>query len=279
MNWLLVAAPVTVFTVMLSLGLLLGREQVRAALERKVVLAAIVFGVVVPLPALAVALVKLMGWKGAVAAGVILMSICPGAPVALRRAIEAGGPPQFAPALHLAIILTAVFTIPACVWIMDWIFRANFEVTPLHIAKQVFFAQILPLAIGAGLRAWKPALAARIEPRLARIANLLLLGLVGVCFVELGPGLVEIGWAPVLAGVVLTLAALAIGAAFAGRDSPVRPAGAVAAAMRNPGLAILIATLNRAPESVTSAIFGYALGLLAVVTAFLAVQKRRAAQK
>lgn len=279
MNWLLVVAPVTVFTVMLSLGLLLGREQVRAALERRMVLAAIVFGVVVPLPALAVALVKLAGWKGAVAAGVILMSICPGAPIALRRAIEAGGPPQFAPALHLAIILTAVFTIPACVWIMDWVFRANFSVTPLHIAKQVFLVQILPLAIGAGIRAWRPEFAARVQPGLTKASNLMLVALLGVCFAELGPGLVEIGWAPVLAGVVLTLLALAIGAAFAGRDSPVRPAGAVAAAMRNPGLAILIATVNRAPESVTAAIFGYALGLLAVVTAFLVVQKRRAAQK
>lgn len=279
MEWLRIVAPVAVFTTMLALGLLVGKEQARAALERRMVLAAIVFGVVVPLPALAVALVKLAGWKGAVAAGVILMAICPGAPVALRRAIEAGGPPEFAPALHLAVILTAVFTIPACVAIMDWIFRADFQVTPLHIAKQVFFVQILPLAIGAGLRAWKPVFVARIEPGLARASNLMLLGLLGVCFVVLGPGLVELGWAPVLAGAVLTVAALAIGAAFAGRDSPVRPAGAVAAAMRNPGLAILIATVNRAPESVTAAIFGYTLGLVAVVAAFLAVQKRRAAQK
>jgi hypothetical protein len=50
--WLTLFAAVTVFAVMLSLGLLLGREQFAAALQRRMVLAAIVFAVVVPVPAL-----------------------------------------------------------------------------------------------------------------------------------------------------------------------------------------------------------------------------------
>ena len=49
---------------------------------------------------------------------------------------------------------------------------------------------------------------------------------------------------PTIAGVAMTLCALAVGAAFAGRDAEVRPAAAVAAAMRNPGLALVIATVN-----------------------------------
>jgi bile acid:Na+ symporter, BASS family len=268
-------APIAVFSVMLALGMLLGREQVQAALQRRMVLAGVIFGVVVPLPALAALVVKLAGLKGAAAAGVILMAISPGAPVALRRAIEAGGESRFAPALHLAVVLTAIFTVPLSVWIMDWIFGASFVVTPLDVARQVFLAQLLPLGIGAGLRAWRPALATRLEPRLARVSAVLLLALVGVCAVVLGPGLAAVGWAPTLCGAGLTLLALAIGAACAGRDSPVRPAGAVAAAMRNPGLALLIATRNRTPEAVTVAIFGYALGLAAVVGVFLAVRKRR----
>jgi len=57
---------------------------------------------------------------------------------------------------------------------------------------------------------------------------------------------------------------------FAGRDSSARPAAAVAAAMRNPGLALLIATRNAAPPDVTAAVFGYALGLAGVIFGFLA---------
>ena len=48
----------------------------------------IAFAVVIPVPALAVLFVTLLDLKGPVAAGIVLMSISPGAPVALRRAID-----------------------------------------------------------------------------------------------------------------------------------------------------------------------------------------------
>jgi BASS family bile acid:Na+ symporter len=269
LEWLSPSAAVTVFTVMLSLGLMLEREQILAALRRRVLLAAVLFAVVVPVPVLAVILVKVFGLHGAVAAGIVLMAISPGAPVALRRAIQAGGGTGFAPTLHLAIVILAVVMVPLSVMIMDWIFSARFAISPIDVARQVFFAQLLPLGIGASLRAWRPAWAARIEPRLATISNLMLLALVVLCLVALGPRMAAIGWAPLAAGIGLTLSALFAGTLFAGRDVSVRPAAAVAAAMRNPGLALLIATRNAAPPDVTAAVFEYALGLAGVIFAFL----------
>ena len=47
-KWISPLAAVTVFTVMLSLGLLLEREQIISALRRRMVLAAVLFAVVVP---------------------------------------------------------------------------------------------------------------------------------------------------------------------------------------------------------------------------------------
>ena len=52
------------------------------------------------------------------------------------------------------------------------------------------------------------------------------------------------------------------------------PAAAVAAAMRNPGLALLIATLNRAAPAVTEGIIGYAIGLAIAMILFLQWRKR-----
>ena len=107
-EWLGLAVAVGIFVVMFALGLRLGREQISAAWQRRVVLAAVLFAVVVPVPALAVIAVKLAGLKGAVAAGIVLMAISPGAPVAMRRALDAGGHQEFAPALHLAVVVLAV---------------------------------------------------------------------------------------------------------------------------------------------------------------------------
>jgi len=75
----------------------------------------------------------------------------------------------------------------------------------------------------------------------------------------------------------MTVVALAVGATFAGRDAQVRPAAAVAAAMRNPGLALLIATLNRAPPAVSEGIIGYAIGLAVAMILFLQWRKRSGA--
>ena len=153
--WLTTLIAVAVFAVMLSLGLMMGREQAAAARDRRVVLAVALFAVVVPVPAVAVLLVKLAGLKGVVAAGILLMAISPGAPIALRRAIEAGGSRAFAPALHLAVVVLAIVSVPASVAILGAIFGVNFAISPLDVARQVFFAQLLPLGLGAALRAWR----------------------------------------------------------------------------------------------------------------------------
>jgi BASS family bile acid:Na+ symporter len=273
-TWIGPIAAVSIFTVMFALGLILGREQIDAALQRRVVLAAVIFAVLVPVPALAVLAVKVFSLKGAVAAGIVLMAISPGAPVALRRALDAGGHREFAPALHLAIVLLAVFTVPATVVVLDWIFAADFSVTPLHIGRQVFFAQLLPISLGATLRAWRPAIAARIEPGIARVGNALLLVVALLALANL-PGIIgATGWMPTVAGVTMTLCALLVGQTFAGADSAVRPAAALAAGMRNPGLALVIATLNRAPPGVAAAIIGYTLGMAVVVIGYLQWRKR-----
>jgi BASS family bile acid:Na+ symporter len=274
LQWIGLFSIVTVFVVMLALGLMLGREQIAAALERRVVLMAVIFAVVVPIPALAVVIVKLFQPPLPVAAGIVLMAISPGAPVALRRALDAGGDRRFAPALHLAIVLLAVLTVPASVLILDWLFDKELMVTPFDIGRQVFFAQLLPLALGAALRAWRPVLAAALEPRAARIGNVLLLGLGAMALVDLPAIIGQVGWGPSAAGFAMTVAALGVGAAFAGRDAEVRPAAAVAAAMRNPGLALLIATVNHASPSVVAGIIGYAIGLAIAMIVFLQWRKR-----
>jgi BASS family bile acid:Na+ symporter len=275
-GWLALLIAAAIFLTMLSLGLLLGREQIEAALRRRVLLGALLFGTLIPVPVIATLGVILLGIKGAPAAGIVLMAISPGAPVAMRRALEAGGRSAFAPALHLAIVLCAVLTVPAAVAILDVVFAKDFSVTPLDVARQVFFAQLLPVGLGAALRAWRPATAARLERPLGRLANLLLLALAAVLIVVLWRLLEEIGWTPFVAGIVLSACALGVGAAFAGRDADARPAAAVAAAMRNPGLALLIAALNKMPATVVAAVFGYALGAALIVAAFVAWAARRA---
>ena len=274
-QWIGLFATATVFAVMFSIGLMLGREQIAAAMQRRIVLLAVIFAVVVPVPALAVLALKLFGLTGPIAVGIVLMSISPGAPIALRRALDAGSSREFAPALHVAIVVLAVVTVPGSVAILDWIFARGFTVTPFQIGRQVFLAQLLPLMLGTALRAARPVLAGKLQQPIGRIGNILLLILTVLVLVDFPPIIAEVGWIPTVAGITMTVGALAIGSAVAWRDAEVRPAAAIAAAMRNPGLALVIATANRAPPAVTAAVIGYALGLAVTIIGYVQWHKRR----
>ncbi|HEX5093220.1 MAG TPA: hypothetical protein VFV84_11100 [Burkholderiales bacterium] len=274
--WLALTIAAAVFGVMFSLGLMIGRAQLTAAVHRRGTIGLTLIAVLAVVPAIAVLAAKLLGLHGAVAAGILLMAISPGAPVALRRAIEAGGGAAFAPALHLAILALAVVTVPVSLAALSALYGKAFSISPLDVGRQVLFAQLLPIGLGAALRAWQPGTASRVEALLARILNPALLAVVALLLAVLWPELAAVGWTPFAAGAGLTLSALGFGAVLVWRDPGARRVAAVAAAMRNPGLALLIATANRLPSEVSAAALGYAVGGALVVTLFVLAPARGA---
>ncbi|MEI6301197.1 MAG: hypothetical protein WCR74_07115 [Betaproteobacteria bacterium] len=275
MHWVGFIALPTLFTVMFAIGLMLGPQQIAAAMTRRTVLLAVLFAAVVPVPVLTVLALEYFGLRGPVAVGLLLMAISPGAPFALKRAIDAGGHREFAPALHVTIVVLAVVTVPLSVAILSHMYATKFQVTYFQIGKQVFFAQLLPLLLGALFHYLRPAAAAWLQPRMARAGNYLAMLFSLVMAIDIVPVLGGIGFVPTLAGCGLSVLALATGALFVGRDSEVRSVAAIAVAMRNPGLAMVMANANHAPPAVTATIMGYTLGVALVVTVFLWWQKRR----
>ena len=276
LQWVGLIALPTLFTVMFAIGLVLGPAQLAAAMTRRNILLAVLFAAVVPLPVVTVVAIEVFELRGPIGLGLLLMAISPGAPFALRKAIGAGADRAFAPALHIAIVALAVVTVPLSVAILDVIFSAKFDVTYRQIGRQVFFAQLLPLLLGALVRYLNPGLATRLEPRVARIGNALLIVFSVVVLIDIVPIVASIGWVPTVAGAAMAILALATGLLVAHGDPEVRPAAAIAIAMRNPGLALTMAEANHAPPVVSAVILGYTAGVALVVSAFLWHRRRQA---
>ena len=276
LQWVGLIALPTLFTVMFAIGLVLGPAQLAAAMTRRNILLAVLFAAVVPLPVVTVVAIEVFELRGPIGLGLLLMAISPGAPFALRKAIGAGADRAFAPALHIAIVALAVVTVPLSVAILDVIFSAKFDVTYRQIGRQVFFAQLLPLLLGALVRYLNPGLATRLEPRVARIGNALLIVFSMVVLIDIVPIVASIGWVPTVAGAAMAILALATGMLVAHGDPEVRPAAAIAIAMRNPGLALTMAEANHAPPVVSAVILGYTAGVALVVSAFLWHRRRQA---
>jgi predicted Na+-dependent transporter len=206
--------PLTLFTIMFALGVGLKGEGLVLLRHRPALFLRVVIGscVLVPLVALLLLHLPLSYSLSAPARfAIALMAVSPSAPLLLRKAGRQGGDRELAATFQVLAALVAIVSIP----LMADVFRASFgvsdwDIVPAQVAPQVAKAQLLPLLLGLGLRRWRPALADRIVAPLQRLADLLLL--------------------------LLTVLVLVIA-------PQERITTSLVTSMRNPGLALLFASL------------------------------------
>lgn len=241
---------ITLFTVMLALGLNLRAEALLAHWRRapglplRVLLASCLL---VPLLAL---LALQTPWSASIAPparyAIALMALCPSAPLALRKAGQSGGDQQLAALLQVSAALAAIVTVP----LLGLAFKQSFavigwDIRPEHVALQVGRVQVLPLLLGLWLNHQHPGLSARLQRPLRRLANLLLLTLLLAVLVKTAPLLlsyVPSNLPALVLMALMALAALGLGRWMAAPQPSHATTTALVTAMRNPGLALLFAS-------------------------------------
>jgi len=258
----------TVFAVMFGIGLGVAPREFREAWRRPGPMLRALCAVLVVVPVLALAVTRTLDLPRWAEIGIVLMAISPGAPVALRRSLAAGGLPAFASSLQISVALLAVVSMPLSIASLNWVYEGHASVEPLEVLRQVFVAQLLPLGLGSAVRQARAALAARIEPRVTRAGTLLLVGTVVLALANLWQPTVEAGVGVLAAIALVTVLTLAAGHLLGG--APV----AISSALRNPGLALLVATFNSAPPLVTATVLAYVVVAALLVTLYVAVLMR-----
>ena len=91
----------------------------------------------------------------------------------------------------------------------------------------------------------------------------------------LGEATVRSGTGVLAACALTTVAALCIGHLLGGPEPATRTSVAIISAARNPGLALLVATLNAAPAQVTATVLAYLVVSALVITPY-AIWRHRA---
>lgn len=221
------------------------------------------FAVLIVVPALALAVTRVLDLPRWAEIGIVLMAISPGAPVALRRSLAAGGLPAFASCLQISIALLAVVSMPLSIAALNQLYAGHASIEPWDVMQQVFVAQLLPLGLGSAVRqGWAP-LAARIEPHVTRAGSFLLVGTVVLALANLWQPTIAAGSGVLAAIALVTILALAAGHLLGG------PPVAISSAVRNPGLALLVATFNSAPPQVTATVLAYVVVSALLVTLYI----------
>ena len=256
-----------VFALMFALGLGLKGDWLALLRSRAGLLARLLLGSCLLVPLFT--LVVLKGPLGAAVAppaqlAIALMALCPSAPLTLRKAKEHGGDRDLAALLQVLAALTAIVSIP----LLADLFRSSFgvqgwHIEPQQVAKQIISVQMLPLGLALLVRRWRPDLANRLEGPIEKLAGLLLMLLIVVVMIKTFPllaGYIPANGPALLVMVLVVLGSLVVGYGLGGPGRRDRVTGSLLTSMRNPGLALLFASLYApTPEPVKVGILCFLL--------------------
>lgn len=237
-------AQITVFAVMLSMGMALGFQGMIRLWRRPTLLLRCLVAAFVLVPLAAMAVVHVLPLSFEMRAGIAAMAVIPGAPFIYRKMLKGDGDPELAGSFQATMALLSVVLVP--LWfglISAW--YPTVAVAPLaEVFKQVMLVQGVPLLVGAAISHWLPEFTADFDEPLTRISTAMLIAVVVLVLVVGLPLVLRAGVLPILAVTWMAAAALLSGHFLGGAEPLSRQTIAIANATRNAGLAIALITLN-----------------------------------
>lgn len=270
---------ITIFTLMLAIGVNLSWEKLLSFWRRPGLLLRALLAVVVLVPLVVIILLRLFNLPPGVATGLALLAVAPGAPLTTKRSQMAGSKIPHAASLQLTLALLAVLITPITLAIFHSLFELETErVMVSQVFQQVARVQLLPVILGLLVQKFGPKIASVIAKPLMLIANSLFLLLVILLIVPGFRLILQIGILPLVAIVVMVIISLAIGHLLGGAEVDKRSALAISCIARNIGLALFIAVLSDAQKQVIPTLASYAILGTIVALPYSSWSKRQVAR-
>lgn len=261
---------------MLVIGLKVRWAEVVAAANQVQLVALALIANFLLVPAVTGGLLWLFHPEPMIAAGFLILAVCPGAPVGpLFATIAKADVPS---AIGLMVILAALSAVLSPLLLAVLLARfcpeSDLQVNFLSIVQTLLVTQIVPLAIGLVIHERAPKFSSWIVNPLNLVANLLLLGVVALLLAAQYQTLASIhlrGWVGML---LLLASSLAIGWIFGGPSQATRATLALTTAVRNAAVGLVIVTTSFAGTAAGTAVVAYGLvsifGTLACAFAYRA---------
>jgi BASS family bile acid:Na+ symporter len=237
-------AAVTLIQMMVTIGLGATIPQVIAVARDPRLLLRAALGNYLLVPAAAVTLLLLFRAQPMVAAGFLIAAVCPGAPFGPPFTALARG--NVAAAVGLMVILAASSAVmaPLLLYFMLPLVSGD-QAAQVNVGKLIgtlFGAQLIPLGIGLAVRRVRPLLADRLKGPFGKLSTILNLVTFGAIIAAQFHVLREIRPSAYAGMLVLVLLSIAAGWGTGVTGPGNRAAMVMATAVRNVGVAMVIAT-------------------------------------
>ena len=240
-----ILVKVTVFTLMLTIGVNLSLEKLVSLWHTPKKLIISLVAVIVIVPAVVIFLLSIFNLPPHSASVLAILAASPGAPLTTKRSQMAGGHISDSASIQLTLALIAVIITPLTLSLFYTLFDLDIEqVKILHIAKQVTQVQFIPVIIGLLLQKFSPNLVSKYGKILNLIANILLIIMALVLLPVAIPLIFQTDRLSIVAIVIMAIASLATGHFLGGKAINERSVLAIACLARNIGLALCIITLS-----------------------------------
>lgn len=237
-------AQITLFLLMLSIGLKEGFENLTLIWKRPNLLirSLIASFLLVPLAAIAIDLVLPLSENARLGMGA--MAICPGAPMLYRKLVQNNANSALAGSYQITVSVFAIALVPAWIVVINALYLQENAAPVAVIAKQVATVQLIPILLGLAIREWLPSLANDLLEPVDKIGSYLLIGVLIIVLVIALPKIAEVGFLTVTGVVLFVAATIVIGHYLGGFDPETRISIALANSTRNAGLALTLVALN-----------------------------------
>ena len=274
------------FFIMVSLGLNLPNLEFGVLRHRPALVVRVLLATCVAMPIAALLLLRTpigQSLPASIATAVMLMAICPSAPMIALKSRKLAQNPELATRLQFWSACAAIISVP--LWVSQLPVEAGetiWSVSAKDVAYQVFTVQLIPLLVGVSLRRWCAEWAERWNPVIQKGASILLLALLALILIVALPKVTPMLMANLRGALVmfiLTWIGLGLGFFVADDDSEERSTLPLVLSMRNPGLALLIIE-GMAPDAIDlkAAVVGYVVVTAVGTAPFMKWRQANASQ-
>ncbi len=272
-----VVAAVLLISMMLAAGLQADRSALRRIVTEWRLLFAALLANFVGVPILGVLLCRMFHLPDAVATGLLLMAIAPGVPfIILSGGRKSGGSHEFA--IALALIMPAIATISVPIAAKLVLPATERPDIPLSFAGSLLLYQLVPLLLGVFGAQRFPAIARRLAVPLGYLTMAALVAILALLLPTMVKSVATVfGTFGLFAMALAVLLSLALGWACGGATREYRRTLAFGTALRNPAIAMIVATTRFPGESVAAAVAAYFV-VQVIVTSIAGVFFKRTAR-
>jgi bile acid:Na+ symporter, BASS family len=256
-----VLVAVTLFEMMMAVGLGVPSADLVRVARNVPLLAKAVIANYLCVPVAAVALLLLFRAQPMVAAGFLILAVCPGAPFGPPCTAIAKGNVAVSVGLMVLLAGSSALVAPLLLGFLLPLISDNesLKVDPVKLAATLLLTQLIPLCAGLIVRQWRPALAIRLQKPANRLSALLNLTVVGFILATQFGTLAAIrprAWAGMAA---LLIVSLAVGWLLGGPGTDNRKAMTLTTSLRNVGVGLVIAASSFPGTAALTATLAYGL--------------------